>query len=102
MKITCEHFDGKYPSFNVNLASKEGAAPFLTIKGCRIIDGSKGQFVSWPATKNEKTGKYWQHCYASEPFTAAVIEEARKGFTDTRTLAERRPKPPVVDEDVPW
>lgn len=76
MKISVEHFDGKYPSFNVSLAS-EGKEPFLTIKGCRIADGSKGKFVSWPARKQDD-GKWWNHVYASDAFNAAVLEEAMK------------------------
>jgi len=76
MHITIEHHDGKYPSFNVCLSSKEGTEPFLTIKGCRIAEGSKGKFVSWPSTKNEKTGKYWNHVYANEKFAQAVLDKA--------------------------
>ena len=59
--------------FNISLASKEGAEPFLSIKRCRIVDGSKGRFVSYPAKKLE-SGKYWNHVYASDAFNAAVIE----------------------------
>jgi hypothetical protein len=98
MKITIEHFSGKYPQFNVNLASGEGRQPFLTIKGCRIVEGSKGRFVSWPATKNESTGKYWQHCYANESFSAAVMAEAEATLpkpASRKTAAES-------DEDIPF
>lgn len=90
MQINIEWFDGKYPQFNVSLASKEGVEPFLTVKGCRIVDGSKGEFVSWPATKNENTGKYWNHVWASEKFAAAVLEEAKK--------AQKKPQP----KDAAW
>ncbi len=72
------HTSGKYPSFNVQLSSKEGADPFLEVKGCKIMHGTKGEWVSWPSTKNEKTGKYWNHCYASEKFNEAVMAEAKK------------------------
>ncbi len=78
MKINCEHFDGKYPSFNVSLSSKEGVEPFLTIKGCRIVDGSKGPFISWPARKQDD-GKWWNHVYASAAFADAVLKEAQRG-----------------------
>jgi hypothetical protein len=78
MHISIEHFPGTYPQFNVNLHSAEGKEPFLTVKGCRIVDGSKGRFVSWPATKNEKTGKYWSHVFASDGFATAVLQEAMK------------------------
>ncbi len=70
MAISIEHHDKQ---FNVLLSQKEGAEPYLTIKGCRIVDGQKGAFVSWPATKNEKTGKYWNHVWASEAFNSAVM-----------------------------
>ena len=87
MHISIEHFDGKYPSFNINLHSKPGEDAFLSIKGCRVISGSKGDFISYPATKNEKTGKYWNHVYGGEKFNAAVLEKARVA-----------PKP----QSVPW
>ena len=34
------------------LATAEGREPFIVVKGCRIVDGKNGAFVSWPATKN--------------------------------------------------
>lgn len=69
MNITIEHHNDQ---FNVCLASAAGKQAFLTIKGCRIVQGRNGPFISWPARKLE-SGKYWQHCYASEPFAAAVL-----------------------------
>lgn len=78
MHITIEHHDGKFPSFNVSLASKEGAEPFLTVKGCRIVDGSKGKFISWPARKQDD-GKYWNHVWANDKFAAAVLAKATAG-----------------------
>ena len=47
--------------FNVNLSSKPGAEAFLSIKGCRLVDGDGGQFIGYPATKNTNTGKWWRH-----------------------------------------
>ena len=79
MEIIIKHFDGKYPSFNVGLASAPGKEPFVEIKGCRIFNGQKGEFVSWPATKNSE-GKYWNHVYGSEAFNQAVLAEAKKGM----------------------
>lgn len=76
MKITIEHHDGKYPSFNVNLHSRDGEEPFLSIKGCRIVSGQKGDFVSYPSRKLE-SGKYWNHVYASSGFNDAVLKLAR-------------------------
>jgi DNA-binding cell septation regulator SpoVG len=85
-------------NFNVNLSSSPDKDAFLQVKGCRIVAGRNGDFVSWPAKKNEQTGKYWNHCYASDAFNAAVLEKAQasKPAQDTRTLAERkRPKDEV-------
>jgi hypothetical protein len=93
MHISIEHFPGKYPQFNVSLHSAEGKEPFITIKGCRIVDGSKGRFISWPATKNESTGKYWSHVFASEGFAAAVMQEAEKEAP--------KPAPRRVDNGAP-
>lgn len=89
MKIIATWFGNQ---FNVELASAEGKEPFISIKGCRIMDGTKGEFVSWPATKNERTGKWWNHVYASEGFNSAVLDIARATMPakDTRTQGERR------------
>jgi hypothetical protein len=88
MDIQIEHQGGKYPSFNVALASKPGGQPFLVIKGCRIVDGPNGQFVSGPATKNANTGKYWNHTYFGDKFSEAVLEKALEG-------AEPAPRAPA-------
>lgn len=89
MHITIEHIDGKYPSFNVNLHGKEGAAPFLVVKGCRIVEGPKGPFVSGPATKNQNKGTYWNHTYFGDKFSQAVLEKAGKPA----------PRRPASDDD---
>ena len=102
--LKIEWFPGAYPQFNVSLASSEGKEPFLTIKGCRIVDGSKGKFVSPPRTKNEKTDKWWGHAWFSDGFSAAVLEAAEASMPkqDTRTLAQRRQAPIDDGQDVPF
>lgn len=89
MKISIEHFSGKYPQFNVSLATAEGKEPFIVIKGCRIVSGSKGDFVSWPSRKQDD-GKYWNHVYASEGFAAAVLQEAQKSAPKATARASSR------------
>lgn len=89
MKISIEHHQGKRPSFDVHLASGDGKDPFLTIRGCCIVAGSKGDFVSWPARKME-SGKWWNHVRSSDQFSAAVIAEANKA---------RKPAAKPVRED---
>ena len=101
MLIKIEHFGGDRPQFNVALHSAEGKEAFLVIKGCRIVNGSNGEFVSWPATKNESTGKWWQHAWASEGFNAAVLAEAKKAKP---RQAPRRESADIrdMDSDIPF
>lgn len=77
MEISIKWFDGNYPSFNVGIASKEGKEPFMEIKGCRIVQGKDGEFVSPPSTKG-KNDKYWNHAYFSKDFAAVVLEKAKE------------------------
>jgi hypothetical protein len=86
--------------FNVGLCSKEGAEPFVSIKGARIATGSKGDFVSWPATKNQSTGKFWNHVWGSEKFNAAVLEKAQATKPQTGK-GSRRPSRDEF-EDAPF
>lgn len=91
--------------FNVELASKEGVEAFLSIKGCRIVDGSKGPFVSWPATKNQTTGKWWQHCWASERFAEAVLAKAQASMpakAPARRQEARQDSGAGDDSDIPF
>jgi len=114
MKITVQHFDGKYPSFNISLHQVEGAEPFLVIKGCKIIEGQKGPFISYPSRKQDN-GQYWNHVYGGEKFNEAVIKIAKGG----QSTEQRRPPPPrqiqqapqsprggsgfeTMDDDIPW
>lgn len=75
MEISVRWFDQQ---FNVALASQPGKDAFLEIKGCRIANGKNGPFVSWPSTKNQSTGKYWNHIYGSEQFNAVVLSKAQE------------------------
>ena len=95
MIITTEWHDEQ---FNVLIASKEGAEPFLTVKGCRLASGSKGPFVSWPATKNQNTGKWWQHVWASDKFAAVVLSKAQE--SQPRQQGGQREQP--SDDSIPF
>ena len=72
MQINIEHYKD---SFNFALASREGAEPFLTVKGCRIKEGGKGRFVSGPATKSKDSDKWFNFTFMSDKFQQAVIAE---------------------------
>lgn len=91
MHITIENFRDQ---FNVGLSSAGGKEPFLVVKGCRIKDGSKGRFISWPATKNGD--KWWNHCWGSDAFQAAVIQayDASAPKQQTRSRAQDDDAPP--------
>lgn len=105
MEITIKHFDGQYPSFNIMLHGSPGAEPFLEIKGCRIVSGQKGDFISYPARKDEKTGKYWNHVYGGEKFNAAVLEKAKKAAPQRQEPPRRAPPSrnnADMDSDIPF
>jgi hypothetical protein len=101
MEITVQWFNDQ---FNVGIASKEGREPFLSIKGCRIVDGQKGAFVSWPATKNQSTGKYWSHAWASDDFNAVVLEKAQASAPSRKSAAGagRSNKKEEDDSSIPF
>jgi hypothetical protein len=96
MEITTKWQEGKYPSFNLMLASKEGAEPFITIKSCSIMQGSKGEFVKYPSKKMDD-GKWFNYIYANEKFNVVVLEKAKA--SQPRQLSEPTRKPVVEDLD---
>ena len=63
--------------FNVDIAASEQREAFLSIKGCRLVEGSSGTFVSFPSRKNEQTGKYWNHVWANPAFQAEIVKHAK-------------------------
>ena len=80
-------------SFNINLHSSEGKDAFLELKGCRIQQSQKGEFVSMPSTKNAATGKYWNHAYINAAFQAKILELAKasqpvEAKKELKTLAD--------------
>jgi DNA-binding cell septation regulator SpoVG len=105
MNLTVEWFEGKYPSFNLSLHSKEGSPAFLTIRGCRIVDGKDGPFVSYPAQKNEKTGKWWNHCQGSDRFNDEVLLLAKAKQPQSRDDnrgSQKSNKEDDFDESIPF
>lgn len=75
MEVKVEWKEGKYPSFNVMVSSQAGKDPFITIRGCKIIQGQKGEFVSYPARKQDD-GKYFNYIYCTDVFNRIVLEKA--------------------------
>lgn len=98
MNIKIEHHGDQ---FNVALSTPNADEPFITIKGCRVVQGSNGSFVSWPARKQDN-GKWWNHVYASEKFTAAVLSAYNKSKAEEP--ARKAPSRPSadMDDDVPF
>ena len=92
MKIVIEPHNDQY---NIALASSDGKAPFLTIKGVRVVQGSRGPFLSWPARKMDN-GKYFQHVWASEVFAEHVLKEIEKVKPAPKKAA------PDDDSDIPF
>jgi hypothetical protein len=79
MEISVKWFEGTYPSFNLILASAPGKEPFIEIKGCKVMDGRNGPFVSYPSRKQDD-GKYWNHVYGSDAFNAVVLSKAQESM----------------------
>jgi DNA-binding cell septation regulator SpoVG len=108
VKISVKHFPGQYPSFNVSLAN-DGKEPFIEIKGCKIMNGSNGEFVSWPSRKKDD-GSYWNHVYASNDFNAAVLKKAKEGQPEQAPPPRQAPAraaqgsgfDDVDDSDIPF
>lgn len=102
--LSVEWFEGKYPSFNLHMASGEGKPAFMTIRGCRIISTAKGEFVSYPAQKNENTGKWWNHCQGSDRFNDEVLLIAKASQPKPQESRQAPSKPPADDEfnDLPF
>lgn len=95
MHISAEWFND---NFNLSLHSSQDKDPFITIKGCRIVSGSKGPFVSFPSRKLD-SGKYWNHVYANEPFQAQVLKIAEAA----RPASQKAPaKRNDDDSDLPF
>lgn len=98
MDIQCKWFEGQYPSFNLILATAPGKDPFLEIKGCKIVDGQNGFFVSYPSRKQEN-GKYWQHVYGSDQFNAVVLSKAQASKPQSKP---RQAAPLSDDGEIPF
>lgn len=98
MKINITNYNAERRTFNVELASKDGAEPFLIIRDCRVMDGANGRFVSYPARKMD-SGKWWNHVRGSDAFNSAVL-------TAVETVAPKDAPPSAkstqADDDAPW
>ena len=101
MHISVKWFDGKYPSFNINLHRAEGQPEFLSIKGCRLANGSNGEFVAMPSTKNQQTDKYWNHAWADEKFADYVLSLAQSSKPNGNQPAQKKQADSFTD-DVPF
>ena len=90
--------------FNVQLSTKAGEDHFLAIKGCRIVQGSNGPFVSFPSRKMD-SGKYWSHAWGSDKFQAAVLKahaEASKAGAKKAPAKKAAKADADADADIPF
>lgn len=99
MHITVKWFNKQ---FNISLHRKEGDPEFLSVKGCRLANGSDGEFVSMPSTKNEQTGKYWNHAWADEKFSEYVLQLAKASQPQQSAPQKSRQAAPPLGEDIPF
>jgi DNA-binding cell septation regulator SpoVG len=101
MEVSIKWFND---NFNLILATAAGKDPFLEIKGCRIVDGRNGPFVSYPSRKQEN-GTYWNHVYASEAFNNVVLSKAQE--SQPKAPARRQAAPAGgggggADDEIPF
>ena len=99
LQVEVEHKDGKYPSFNLILRTGPGKDPFMIIRGCRIVNGANGDFISYPSRKQDD-GKYWNHVYGSKEFNDIVMSAANhappaKAAAPSKSVVD-------MDSDIPW
>lgn len=81
IKITCRPYDGnsKTKAF-IEVCLDET----LIIKGMRLVEGSKGLFLSFPSTKG-KDGKYYNLIYSMDKeFTGQLEEACIKKYNEVR------------------
>lgn len=76
-------FVGKYGTkFDLEFPLENGA--LVTIYGCRVVEGRKGDFIGWPFYEGGD-GKYWNHVYVNidsadvEDIISEVLAQARAG-----------------------
>lgn len=81
-------------TFNVTLSSTKG--DFLSIKGCRIVQGNDGEFIGWPATKMDD-GKWYRYAWASDAFADAVLKKAKEGKS-----TKQEPKKEEFNDEIPF
>lgn len=53
----------------------------VTIYGCKVVEGSKGDFISFPSHKG-KDGKYYNHAWVklSDEDTKAIIAQVEEAL----------------------
>jgi len=88
MKLSIAWHDDK---FNIEFTRPNEDKAFLSIKGCKIVEGKSGPFISMPSSP-KKSGGFWNHAWADEKFQSAVMQMARP-------LAKAPPKPAPKVQD---
>jgi DNA-binding cell septation regulator SpoVG len=102
MEINVEWRDGKWPTFNLSLATKEGKDPFIVIKGCGLMKGKNGEFVKFPSKKNEDN-TYFNFIYASKDFGDVVLKKAKESFPERQADEPTRKNSVIdMDSDIPF
>lgn len=82
-------FVGKYGTkFDLVLQLENGA--LVTIYGCRVVEGRKGDFIGWPSYA-DKDGNYWNHVYVDiGPSDMEDIISEVQAQADTAKGSKRR------------
>ena len=92
--------------FDVNFVG--ASLPFnLTIKGCRLVEGSKGLFVAPPSVKKEVDGetKYDNLVYFGDDTKDKVLQVALDEYNGNQEKIEEKPIDDLVaaaNDDLPF
>ena len=98
MIFTVKWFGDK---FNVGI-EKDGEE-VMSVKGCAIRFTAGGdEFLSMPSTKNQSTGKYWNHAWASDKLAKHIISLAQKSKPEEKTQKKDSGSIQDMEDDIPF
>lgn len=76
--------------------------PFMVIKGCKIVNGQNGPFLSGPATKIDND--WFNYLFMSKEFSQYISEMAVKAFPK-QAQGSKAPASGggmIIDDDIPF
>jgi DNA-binding cell septation regulator SpoVG len=66
-------------TFGVAIHKTKDEKPFMVVKGCRLVGGNNGMFVSGPATKMND-GKWFNYIFMDKAFGEYITKLAQEAM----------------------